>query len=108
MAYPHTNPERGNFVGGWSAPGDPTTTAHLWRCERDGQSTYFRADVWRNGRAVASFTAPTLDWLKEVLERKYGATGGQKHSCQFASLLSTAPGSSPGYWPLGRPASRPR
>jgi hypothetical protein len=73
MAYPDTNPERGFFVGGWQAPEDSATAAHLWRCERDGQPGYFRADVWRSGRAVASFTAPTLERLKAELEKKYGA-----------------------------------
>ncbi len=72
MAYPNTNPERGFFVGGWESPEGPSTSAHLWRCEREGQPMYFRADVWRNGQTVASFTAPTLERLKSELERKYG------------------------------------
>jgi len=72
MPGPNTNPERGYFVGGWNAPGDPATAAHLWRWERDGRPGYFRADVWRSGTAVASFTAPTLERLKEVLEKEYG------------------------------------
>jgi hypothetical protein len=70
--YPDTNPERGFFVVGWQAPGGPITAAHVWRRERDGQATYFRAEVWRSGRAGASFTAPTLERLKDELERKYG------------------------------------
>ncbi len=75
MAYPNTHPVRQSFAGGWASSKDPTTTAHLWRCERDGKATHYRADVWRNGQAVASFTAPTLERLKTELEKKYGAAG---------------------------------
>jgi len=45
-----------------------------------GQPAYFRADVWRSGRAVASFTAPTLEQLKADLEKKYGSIGGNAGS----------------------------
>lgn len=75
MAYPNTKPVRQLFAGGWESPEDPAISAHLWRCEREGQATYFRADVWRSGQTIASFTASTLERLKAELVKKYGESG---------------------------------
>jgi hypothetical protein len=80
MAYPNTTPERGLFKGGWQSPTDSAVAAHMWQCEREGHPIYYRADVWRSGQTIASFTASTLEQLKAELERKYGASGGDEGS----------------------------